>query len=36
LLCTAKARTDVHIVSHQSVALRQHRDAWKLPAPRGT
>jgi ferredoxin len=36
LLCTAKARTDVHIVSHQSVALRQHRDAWGLPAPRGT
>ena len=36
LLCTAKARTDVHIVSHQSVALRQYRDAWGLPAPRGT
>ncbi len=36
LLCTAKPRTDLRIVSHQSVALRQHRDACKLPAPRGT
>jgi ferredoxin len=36
LLCTAKPRTDLRIVSHQSVALRQHRDLWNLPAPRGT
>lgn len=35
LLCTAKPRSNLQIVSHQSAALRHHRDAWKLPAPRG-
>jgi ferredoxin len=36
LLCTAKPRSDLHIVSHQSAALRRHRAAFGLPAPRGT
>jgi ferredoxin len=36
LLCTAKPRSNLQIVSHQSAALRHLRDAWKLPAPRGT
>ncbi|HEY0606958.1 MAG TPA: 2Fe-2S iron-sulfur cluster-binding protein [Herpetosiphonaceae bacterium] len=36
LLCTARPRSDLSIVSHQSEALRRHRDACGLPAPRGT
>jgi ferredoxin len=36
LLCTAKARSDLRMVSHQSAQLRRHRDVLKLPAPRGT
>jgi ferredoxin len=36
LLCTAKPRSDLRMVSHESAALRHHRDTWRLPAPRGT
>lgn len=36
LLCTAKPRSDMRIVSHQTQAMRRHRDAAGLPAPRGT
>jgi ferredoxin len=36
LLCTAKPRSDLRIVSHRSAELRHHRDVLKLPAPRGT
>jgi ferredoxin len=36
LICTAKARSDLRLCTHQAAAMRRHRDARELPAPRGT
>lgn len=36
LICTAKPRSDLRLRTHQTVAMRRHRDALGLPAPRGT
>jgi ferredoxin len=36
LICTAKARSDLRLRTHQSAAMRAVRDAHGLPAPRGT
>ena len=36
LICTAKPLTDLRLRTHQSAAMRRHRDAHGLPAPRGT
>jgi ferredoxin len=36
LPCTAKPLTDVRLRTHQSRAMREHRDRHGLPAPRGT
>jgi ferredoxin len=33
LLCTARARSDLVIVTHQQDAMRAHRLAFRLPAP---
>ena len=35
LLCSAFARSDVRILTHQKEAIREHRDALGLPTPRG-
>lgn len=35
LLCSAHARSDLKILTHQKEALRAHRQALGLPAPRG-
>lgn len=35
LICTAKARSDLVIRTHQREAMRSHRDGHGLPAPRG-
>ncbi len=35
LLCSAYARTDVRIRTHQKDEMRQHRQARGLPTPRG-
>jgi ferredoxin len=35
LLCTARARSDLRIHTHQRVALRDYRISRKLPTPRG-
>lgn len=35
LLCSAKARSDLRISTHQSEAMKTHRLAHGLPAPRG-
>jgi ferredoxin len=35
LLCSAYARSDVRILTHQKEAMREHRDALGLPTPRG-
>ena len=34
LLCTAYPRSDLVIHTHQRLAMRDHRDAHNLPAPR--
>lgn len=36
LICTATPRSDLRLQTHQSKAMRAHRDAHRLPAPRGT
>jgi len=36
LICTAKPRSDLRLRTHQTAAMRRHRDAHGLPAPRGT
>jgi ferredoxin len=36
LICTAKPRTDLRLQTHQTAAMRAHRDRLGLPAPRGT
>jgi ferredoxin len=36
LVCTAKARSDLRLRTHQTAAMRRHRYAHGLPAPRGT
>jgi ferredoxin len=36
LICTAKPRSDLRLRTHQTEAMRRHRDAHGLPAPRGT
>ena len=33
LLCTGKPRSALRVVTHQADAMRQHRQALKLPAP---
>ncbi|HXN21397.1 MAG TPA: 2Fe-2S iron-sulfur cluster-binding protein [Candidatus Dormibacteraeota bacterium] len=35
LLCTAKARSDLVVRTHQREAMRDERDRQGLPAPRG-
>jgi ferredoxin len=35
LLCSAFARSDLRILTHQKDAMRAHRRALGLPAPRG-
>jgi ferredoxin len=35
LLCSAFARSDLRILTHQKEAMRAHRRALGLPAPRG-
>jgi ferredoxin len=35
LLCSAFPRSDLRILTHQSEAMRAHRRAHGLPAPRG-
>jgi ferredoxin len=35
LLCSAYARSDVCILTHQKEAMRAHREALGLPTPRG-
>jgi ferredoxin len=35
LLCSAFARSDLRILTHQKEEMREHRRANKLPAPRG-
>lgn len=36
LICIAKPRSNLRLRTHQSAAMRAHRDAHGLPAPRGT
>jgi ferredoxin len=36
LICTAKPRSDLRLRTHQTVAMRAHRDRHGLPTPRGT
>ena len=35
LLCSAFARSDLRILTHQKEAMREHRQALGLPTPRG-
>src|SRR5947209_8132163 len=35
LLCSAFARSDVRVLTHQKEAMRDHRREHGLPAPRG-
>jgi len=35
LLCTARPRSDMRILTHQKEAMRTHRLQHKLPTPRG-
>ena len=35
LLCSAFARSDVRVLTHQKEAMRAHREEHGLPAPRG-
>lgn len=36
LICTGKPCSDLRLRTHQTEAMREHRDAHNLPAPRGT
>ena len=36
LICVAKPRSNVRLLTHQTAAMRRHRDQHRLPAPRGT
>ncbi len=36
LICRAKARSDLHLRTHRTAAMRAERDRNGLPAPRGT
>lgn len=36
LICTGKPRSNLRLKTHQSSAMREHRDKLGLPAPRGT
>ncbi len=36
LICTAKPLTNLRLRTHQTAAMRAHRDRYGLPAPRGT
>lgn len=36
LICTAKPRSNLRLRTHQSAAMRAHRDRHRLPVPRGT
>lgn len=36
LICIAKPLSDLRLRTHQSAAMRAHRDAHRLPTPRGT
>lgn len=36
LICIAKPLSDLRLRTHQTEAMRVHRDAHGLPAPRGT
>lgn len=36
LICTARPLSDLRLRTHQSAAMRVHRDAHGLPAPRGS
>ena len=36
LVCTAKPLTDLRLRTHQTAAMRAHRDRHGLAAPRGT
>jgi ferredoxin len=36
LICTAKPCSDLRLRTHQTEAMREHRDAYGLPAPKGT
>jgi ferredoxin len=35
LICTAKPLSDLRLRTHRSAAMREHRLASRLPAPRG-
>ena len=35
LLCTARPRSDLKVLTHQKEAMREHRLAHGLPVPRG-
>lgn len=36
LICIAKPLSDLRLRTHQSEAMRAHRDEHRLPVPRGT
>jgi ferredoxin len=36
LIRTGRPRSDLRLLSHQTDAMRAHRDACRLPAPRGS
>lgn len=36
LICTARPTSDLRLRTHQSAAMREHRRAHRLPAPRGS
>jgi len=36
LICTARPLSDLRLRTHQTAAMRAHRDRHGLPAPRGT
>lgn len=36
LICTGRPRSDLRLLTHQTDAMRSNRDAYGLPAPRGT
>lgn len=36
LICAAKPCSDLYLCTHQTEAMREHRDEHGLPAPRGT
>lgn len=35
LICTARPRSDLRLRTHRNAAMREHRIAHRLPAPRG-